>query len=432
MDLTLVVFFLYHFVAVIPTAVLQLVLPELWAESCNENHLGAVDNGTRLALNASGDCSANAIHVGIVLGSFSASAFIASVPIGWLVHRTNQHWTFCFGLLLHAIGCAFIASNNGVVWLSFAALVYGFGAVFGTLSESTIVARTFTEDASRSRVVCVFYLITTAGYGSCFLLGTRAYKVVGQAAFFAALAGVFVASIVVHIALNKMWRELAADYETISLNPTPDYDSSSADDGDGSAQVDTTTYTRLLREPIALFTFGQILCVYWGLATVSATGPAWLQRKLAIGAVENGGILGVSSLVDCFVLVALVALIDSNRKRWICFMAFILLQAAGCSTYPFVDGAILAVVAETAIRSSKAVTMALAPLVLFRIVDVCEVGTYSRVTALYTIGKHSGYLLGMYGSPWLIKFWGFDNVYFGLAAILVPLGVATVWHSKLS
>ena len=433
MEPTLLIIFLYEVVCIILPPVLQLVLPEVWTESCNRTYLDAADNDTHVGFKASGDCSSatSSIRVGMVMGTFAASAFVTAMPIGWLVHRVNPNWTYAFGLLFYGIGCACMATSADVLRLSGAAIFCGTGNVFASVSGSTIVARMFTNEASRSRIMYLLNVLTTAAYVGCFFLGTRAYKVAGHAVFFASLAGVLMVGSVVYIALTKIWRHLDAHVETVTIDPTPEY-ASLIDGGDDSPQVDTTTYARVLRQPIALFAFLQMACVYWGLATVAATAPAWLQEKLAIGAVENGGILGVSSLVDCVVVIALVALVDSNRKRWISFMVFILLQAAGCLAYPFVDGAIAAAVAETAIRSTKAVAMASGPLVLLRIVDVCKVGTYSRVIALSKIGKYCGRILGTLVSPWLIKFFGFDIVYFSLSAILVPLGIGTVWYSKLS
>ena len=441
---SLVVLFLGSGVHIAPLAVLVPVLPTIFVDTCETRGYSEnlADNVTlRSGEHAQGNCSLSivdgATRSGLMLGSVMSTQIFAAFAIGWLAPQVNSNWLFCSGLIIQAIGNVFVALSDSIQLLCCAGVIYSVGATVTIVVTDRILAHTFTVDSTRSRVIGLFYLMSTAGFAFHFSISTRAYVRVGHFTFFMALAGVYLVGSVVHGIINcremrSCRSDVSTDQEHAASKPVSSYESINDDSNTPAQDPATGTYLRLLSEPLALLTFVQMLCVYWTLCTVAITGPARLQQKLSISVVENGSILGVSSAVDFFILMLVIALVDTNTKQWICLMMIILIQATGCVLYPFVNSASMAIVAETAIRSSKAVTMALTPLIFFRIVDVRKVGTYSHATALNFISKNIGFLMGSFTSPWLMKLLGFKNLYFGLAGLLVPLGIAMVSYSDLS
>ena len=357
--------------------------------------------------------------------------------MGWLGETMNSSWMFCSSLLVHGSGALMLAYGESFSFLSASALVYGTGSVLGIVSSSSVIIETCADDSLRTRVISLCYASTAIGYAISFFLGTWMYETLGHRVVFASVSAVFLLTLVAFVttscrSLKSLTSTDYRDEEIVRAVQEPEQTSSVASPSTGHDVVRKRTYCQFLTDPIAILASCQVVLVYSGLSTAAATAPARLQRKFGVSIGANGSILGVSSVIDSFILLLVTIFVNTNRKSWICLMTFVLIQSLGFLVYPFIQHPTEAMGPETCIRSAKAVIMALAPSLMFRIVDARNVGTYSQASALYVVLKHGGQILGSFTSPSLIDAFGFDNVYFTMSAMFAMVAVASVSYAKLS
>lgn len=170
-------------------------------------------------------------------------------------------------------------------------------------------------------------------------------------------------------------------------------------------------------------------CFRWAVATT----PNWLQMTRNITVTKTGWMLSVSSLINTIILSIVIVCITSNALRWVTLVVFTIVGGIGMFSYPFVLNPFFAILTETAIRSSNAVSSSLGRSLIYRIVDVCEISNYQQSSTFYFIATNSGKIIGSILGPVVVDYVGFDVSCWGLGVsqCLIPIVQVSVSYRVL-
>ena len=424
-------------VNLLPLCILEVALPNILKR-------GGVSVSATNATNLPMTNDDVSVEIGVILALFFIPWMFLGTMIGWMVAAYGGEVVYCLAHFVMSAAnflVAFFRPTSFQLLCTYAS-VCSVGSAMSEVSSYYLVARKFPQDKMRSRVYIAVDVAGTVVTGLTYVFGSSAYQTFGHAAVFGCLAIVDLIVGASYGLLCCIAQDCArrAPLQTLDLDETRiindnlvnGYSTCEAQNDENPAPVTDMSYWAILKTPLAFACYSQCLVIYAAFRSISATGPAWLQASLGISFTDNGSVLGMSSFFDGAVLSVVGVACTSNRRRWLIILAFVLVKATGFATYSFVCNVYGAMATEAAIRSAKAVFMALGPTLAFYITDKkLGLGAQARAGALYSTCKCTGRVLGAALAGWLVTVLGFRALTLVIAAILVPFALMSPVYSRL-